>query len=51
MPTKTIVAITAITILAALAIIKGIDSGILAGSIAAIAALGGYALGKATKSK
>lgn len=51
MPSKTIVAIVAILILATTAIIMGVNSGILASSIAAIAGLGGYALGRKTKPK
>lgn len=49
--TKTTIAIIAITILATTAIITGLDSGILAAAITAIAGLGGYTLGRATKPK
>ena len=49
--TKEIIAIIAITILATAAILKGINSGIIVGSVTAIAGLGGYILGKTTKTK
>lgn len=51
MPSKTIVAIIAITILALAAIITGTDSGLLVGATTAIAGLGGFAIGKASAAK
>ncbi len=43
-----VVAIVCITILEAIALVKGIDGILLANIIAIIAGLGGYSLGKAT---
>lgn len=50
-PYKAIVAIAAITILEALAIIKGIDGAALGIAVAAIAGIGGYTIGAKTKPK
>lgn len=49
MPNKTIVAIIAIALLLGLAIWKDIDGSLLAGGLALIAGLGGYAAGKLKK--
>ena len=49
MPSKTIVAIICITLLLGAAIFKEIDGTILASGLMAIAGLGGYVAGKATK--
>ena len=51
LPYTSLVAIIAILILAIVALLKGIDSGLVAGSVAAIAGLGGYAIGKARNAK
>ena len=48
---KATIAIFCITALATTAIIKGLDSGLLVASITAIAGLGGFIIGKATKPK
>ena len=48
---KTIIAIMAITLLEAFAIWKGIDGAILSVVIAALAGLGGYAVGSKKKPK
>jgi len=48
---KAIVAIICITILASIAILKGIDGVLLAGACTLIAGLGGFAVGKITKPK
>lgn len=48
-PSKSTIAIIAITILAALAIFKGINGIVLVGAMSAITGLGGYALGRAKK--
>lgn len=46
MPSKTIVAIVCIAILLIVALLKNIDGVLLAGGIATLAGLGGYAAGK-----
>lgn len=50
MPSKTIVAIICVSILAGVALFKGIDGALLASALTLIAGLGGYAAGKAKKS-
>lgn len=49
MPSKTIVAIIAITILLVTALLTGIDGVLLAAGVAALAGLGGYETGKHLK--
>ncbi|MBA7568559.1 hypothetical protein ES708_10288 [subsurface metagenome] len=49
--TPTIIAIIAITALEAIALFKGIDGTLLAGTAAIIAGLGGFTAGKVIKSK
>jgi len=51
MPNKTIVAIIAITILEGLAIFKGINGAVFGIGIAAIAGLGGFAIGRFKRTK
>lgn len=46
MPSKTIVAIIAVTIIIGLCIWKDIDGALVGVGVAAIAGLGGYAIGK-----
>ncbi|MBA7590891.1 hypothetical protein ES708_33033 [subsurface metagenome] len=46
MPNKTIVAIVAITAIIVSCIFKNIDGAIVGAGVAAIAGLGGYAIGK-----
>lgn len=50
MPSKTIVAMLCITLLAAIALLKNIDGLLLAGVVTAVAGLGGFAAGKFRKS-
>ena len=49
MPSKTIIALICITILLAIALLKGIDGTLLAAGIAAIAGLGGWTAAKIIK--
>ncbi|MBA7659132.1 hypothetical protein ES703_67097 [subsurface metagenome] len=49
MPSKTIVAMVCITILLVTALIMGVNGVLLAGGVAALAGLGGYAKGKTSK--
>ena len=49
MPSKTTIAIGAITAILITALIKNIDSALMITGVTAIAGLGGYALGKAKK--
>lgn len=49
MPSKTIVAIVCITILLVTALFMGINGVLLAGGLALLAGLGGYAKGKSMK--
>lgn len=51
MPSKTIIAIAAIVILVSVALLKGINGAVLGTAIGAIAGLGGYIAGRATKPK
>lgn len=48
MPSKTIVSIVCITILLAIALLKGIDGYALAAGVAVIGGLGGFVAGKIT---
>lgn len=49
MPSKTIVSLICITIILGLAIYKDIDGVLLAGGLALLAGLGGYAIHRVTK--
>jgi len=49
MPNKTIVAIGCIAAILITALIKGVDGALLSTGVAAIAGLGGYAVGKLKK--
>ncbi len=49
MPSKTIVAIVAVTAIIITCIIKDIDGAIVGTGVAAIAGLGGYAIGRVKK--
>ena len=49
MPNKTIVAIVAVAVIIITCIIKNIDGAIVGTGVAAIAGLGGYAVGKLKK--
>jgi len=46
MPSKTIIAIGALTVIIVSCIFKNIDGAIVGAGVAAIAGLGGYAIGK-----
>lgn len=50
-PLTTIIAIICITILQAVALVQGVNGTILSATIAALAGLGGYAIGKYRRSK
>jgi len=50
-PSKTIIAIVAITILESIALLKGVNGALLSICIAAIAGLGGYEIGSKRKSE
>ncbi|GAI61803.1 unnamed protein product [marine sediment metagenome] len=50
MPSKTIVAIIAVTIIISLCIWRNIDGALIGAGVAAIAGLGGYAIGTRKKS-
>ncbi|MBA7549625.1 hypothetical protein ES705_42115 [subsurface metagenome] len=49
MPSKTIVAIIAVTIILSLCIWRNIDGALIGSGVAAIAGLGGYAIGTRKK--
>ncbi len=50
MPSKTIIAIIAVTIIIVACIFKNIDGAVVGTGVAAIAGLGGYAIGTRKKS-
>ncbi|GAI72501.1 unnamed protein product [marine sediment metagenome] len=50
MPSKTIVALICITIIIVTCIFRDIDGAVVGTGVAAIAGLGGYAIGKSKKS-
>jgi len=50
MPWKTLITITSLTILIAIALIQGINGAVLASGMALIAGIGGYTIAKHIKS-